>query len=154
MNTAITKFKPDQTFKLNLDDDDNFVTTIKLKDHQFDCIGKMACVVTTCVFDPGRANAFAYRDRKDIIGTWNQVTEEHVQKNATMLFGNRTFTVTSDNNKALDTPTTERGELTTGGGALTALGKSLIHRRFLLTIMAGQCLALVRENGCKTLQVH
>ena len=54
----------------------------------------------------------------DIIGTWNQVTEDHVQKNATMLFGNRTFVATSDDNKALRTPRTERGKLTANRGAL------------------------------------
>jgi hypothetical protein len=104
-------------------------------------------VATTCVFDTTDANSFAFGNRKDIIGTWNVITKEHVQKNATMLFGNRTFTVTSDNNKDLATPITTRGELTTGDNALTALGKSLLHRRFLSSIMAGQCLALWQANA-------
>ena len=90
----------------------------------------------------------------DIIGTWNQVTEDHIQKNATMLFGNWTFVATLDDNKALRTPRTEQGELTASGGALTLLGKSLIHRRFLSAILAGQCMALVGKDGRKALKVH
>ena len=111
-------------------------------------------MATTCVFDTADANFFTFGNRKDIIATWNVITKEHVQENATMLFGYRTFTITSDNNKDLATPITARGELTTGSNVLTALGKSLMHRRFLASIMVGQCLALIGEDGRKALKVH
>ena len=147
---AITKFKPERISS----DASDFATEIELKAQQFGYIGKTARVATTCVFSTTDANSFTFGDRKDIIGMWNVITEEHVQKNATMLFGNRTFTVTSDDNKDLSTPTTARGELTPNGTALTALGKSLMHRRFLSSIMAGQCLAMIGEDGRKALKVH
>ena len=154
MTAAIAKFEPERIFKINASDASNFATEIESKAQQFGYIGETARVATICVFSTTNANSFTFGDRKDIIGTWNVITEEHVQKNATMLFGNHTFTVTSDNNKDLSTPTTAFGELTTGGNALTALGKSLMHRRFLSSIMAGQCLAMIGEDGRKALKVH
>ena len=154
MTAAIAKFEPERIFKINASDASDFATKIESNAQQFGYIGKTARVATTCVFSTTDANSFTFGDRKDIIGTWNVITEEHVQKNATMLFGNRTFTVTSDDNKDLSTPTTARGELTPNGTALTALGKSLMHRRFLSSIMAGQCLAMIGEDGRKALKVH
>ena len=154
MNTAIVKFNPERTFKLNAKDADDFATTVESYAQQFGYIGKTARVATSCVFDPNNLNSFTFGDRMDIIGTWNQITEYHVQKNATMLFGNRTFVATSDDNKALATPTTEQGKLTASGGALTLLGKSLMHRRFLSAILAGQCMALIGKDGRKALKVH
>ena len=112
MNTAIVKFDLERTFKLNAEDADDFTTTVESYAQQFGYIGETARVATSCVFDPDDLNSSTFGDRMDIIGTWNQVTEDHVQKNATMLFGNWTFVATSDDNKALVTPTTEQGELT------------------------------------------
>ena len=154
MNTAIAKFNPKRTFKLNAEDADDFATIVESYAQQFGYIGETACVATSCVFDPDSANSFTFGDCMDIIGTWNQVTEDHVQKNTTMLFGNRTFVATSDDNKALATPTTEQGKLTTNRGALALLGKSLMHRRFLSAISAGQYMALIGKDGRKALKVH
>ena len=134
---AITKFEPDRIFKLNSSDASDFASEIESKARQFGYIGKMAHVATTCTFDADNSNTFTFGDRKDIICTWNKITEEHVQKNVTMLFGNHTFTVTSDDGKDLATSTTARGELTTGGNALTALS----------SIMAGQYLAQFTETS-------
>ena len=120
---AITKFEPERIFKINSTDASDFATELESKAQQFGYIGETARVATTCVFDVDNPNLFTYGNRKDIIGTWNTITEEHIQKNATMLFGNRTFEVTPDNSKDMSTPTIQRGELTTGGNALTALGK-------------------------------
>ena len=151
---AITKFEPERIFKINSSDASDFATEIESKAQQFGYIGETARVATTCVFDEDSPNTFTYGNRKDIIGTWNTITEDHIQRNATMLFGNRTFTVTSDDGKDLATPTIARGEITPGGNALTALGKQIMHRRFLSSIMAGQCLALIGEDGRKALKVH
>ena len=101
---AITKFDPDQIFKLNSSDASDFASEIESKAQQFGYIGKTARMATTCAFDPDNLNTFTFGNHKDIIGTWNKITDEHVKKNATMLFGNRTFTVTYDDDKDLATP--------------------------------------------------
>ena len=69
MNTAIAKFDPKRTFKLNADNADDFATTVESYAHQFGYIGETARVATSCVFDPTSVNSFTSRDRKNIIGT-------------------------------------------------------------------------------------
>ena len=80
MTVAITKFEPEPIFKINSSDASDFATEIKSKAQQFGYIGKTACVATTCVFDTTDPNTFTFGNCKDIIGTWNIITKEHVQK--------------------------------------------------------------------------
>jgi len=152
MNAAINNFKTDRTFALNPSDAESFANAVEMNAQKYGYIGETARVATTCTFAVADPNEFLFADKKNIIATWNQITGEDVQNNATMLFGDRTFTVTPDNNKDLVTPTADRVEITPHGANFTALRKVMMHQRFLSAILAAQYLAMIGKKRLQSTQ--
>ena len=153
LNGAITNFKPQREFKLEASDADAFANAIETQGHHYAFIGLTARVATECVIDAADPNNITFSERKDVVATWNVITEEVIQKNATMLFGNKTWAVTPDNSKDLMLPTAIRGELTQHAANLTAAGKQMMHKRFLSACLGHQCLQMIGEDGRKMLKV-
>ena len=152
MNAAITNFKYDETFSIDSKSAHAFAEAIEELGQRFAYNGLISRVPTGCDFDAADANIFTFRDKRDIISSWNVLTEEDIQKNATMTFGNRTFTVTPDANKDLVTPSQARGEVNAAN--LTIAGKKLMLQRFQSTILAAHCLKLVGKPGRDSLRIH
>ena len=122
-NAAINNFTPDQTFKLESKNATDYLNQISDLGQKFCYLGMTSRVPTECDIDAADANVITFREKKDIINTVDEVTFAHVQKNATMLWGNKTWAVTDD--KEISDPTTARGKLTAGGNTLTDNGKKL-----------------------------
>ena len=152
MNAAITNFKYDETFSIDSKSAHAFAEAIEELGQRFAYNGLISRVPTGCDFDAADANIFTFRDKRDIISSWNVLTEEDIQKNATMTFGNRTFTVTPDASKDLVTPSQARGEVNAAN--LTIAGKKLMLQRFQSTILAAHCLKLVGKPGRDSLRIH
>ena len=151
-NAAITNFKPDQTFELETKNANDYLSQISENGQSFCFLGLISRVPTECDIDAADANQITYREKRDIINTFDAITMDHVQKNATMLWGNKTWTTTDD--KEICDPTTARDELTTNGQALTATGKALLLKRFQSQILAAQCLKSLNADGRKALRVE
>ena len=152
MNAAITNFKYDETFSIDSKSAHAFAEAIEELGQRFAYNGLISRVPTECDFDAADANIFTFRNKKDIISSWNVLTEEDIQKNATMTFGNKTFTVTLDANKDLVSPSQARGEVNAAN--LTIAGKKLMLQRFHSTILAAHCLKLVGKPGRDSLRIH
>ena len=127
-NAAINNFKPDQTFKLESKYATDYLSQISELGQNFCYLGMTSRVPTECNIDATDPNVITFREKKDIINTIDEVTMIHVQKNATMLWGNKTWSDTAD--KEIVNPTTARGELTGNGNALTDAGMKLQLKHF------------------------
>ena len=151
-NSAITNFKPSESFALNPKNATDYLNALKDCGKQYCYLGMISRVPTDCDIDAGDANNITFRNRKDLINTFNEVTQAHIDKNATMLWGNKTWAITND--KEIATPSITRGELTAGGQALTPSGKALMLKRFQSEVMGEQALALLDAAGRKAVRVE
>ena len=151
-NAAINNFTPDRTFQLDQKNANDYLSQISDLGQNFCYLGMTSRVPTECDIDAADANVITFREKKDIINTFEEITSDHVQKNATMLWGNKTWAVTDD--KEIIDPSIARTELTAGGNALTADGKKLMLKRFQSQILAAQCLKSLDDAGRKALKVE
>jgi len=111
LNGAITNFKPQQEFKLEASDVDAFANTIETQGHHYTFIGLTARVLTECVINAADPKDITFSGCKDMVATWSVIMEETIQKNATMIFGNKTWIETPDNSKDLQLLSTVEASL-------------------------------------------
>ena len=134
MNAAITNFKYDETFMIDTKSAHVFTEAIEELGKRFAYSRLTSCVPTGCDFD---AADFIFCNKRDIISSWNVLTEEDIQKNATRTFGHKTFTITPDTNKELVISSLARGDVNAANLAIA--GKKLMLLRFQSTIMYPGC---------------
>ena len=84
---AISNFEPDKIFDLVLAQADNFVNALEEYSQIFGYNGSVARVPTECDIDPTDPDNITLRKKVDILTTWQTITDENVQKCATMLWG-------------------------------------------------------------------
>ena len=150
-SNALDRFEPD-TFALKTINATDYFNALKETGQRFCFTGMISRMPTACDIDAADANNITFRDRKDMIDSYGQVQMEHVQCFATMIWGNKTWTITAD--KEINDPTTARDELTAGGNALTAAGKKLMLQRFHNEILANCILKQLDPAGRKAIMVE
>ena len=133
---GLVRWKPDQEFALKPENSADFCNQIKAAGQQLCFLGMISRVPTECDIDPADANNITYRERKDMLETYGVVTDDHVQKLATMTWGDKSYTITAD--KEIQDPSHARQEMTLAGAALTNPGKKLLLTRFQ-NEMLGNC---------------
>ena len=151
-NAAINNFTPEQTFQLDPSNANDYLAQIAELGQNYCYLGMTSRVATECDIDATDPNTVTYREKKDIINTFDEVSMDAIQKNATMLWGVKNWTVTND--KEIQDPTTARGELTANGSALTADGKVLQLKRFQSQILAHHCFKSLDADDRKALKVE
>ena len=152
-DAAINNFKPERIFELTNDHAVDFVSLLEDYGHRYGYLGLTSHVATNCQIDPADPNNITLLDLQDILNSFGVVSGDHVERSATLLWGNKTWTITPKDQKNILVPTPARGELTPNGRALTDTGKSLMLRRFHSSILAAQTLAMIGELGRNSLRV-
>ena len=151
---AISNFEPDKIFNLTPTQADDFVNALEEYGQIFGYNGSVARVPTECDINAADPNDITFREKVDILTTWQVITDETVQKCATMLWGDKQWIHTANGNKEIQQPSFARGEVTQGGHNLTTPGKALILKRFHSTILASQVMKMIGPDGRKALKVH
>jgi hypothetical protein len=134
---AISNFEPDKIFDLVPAHADDFVDALEEYSQIFGYNGSIARVPTECDIDPTDPNNITIRKKVDILTTWQTITDENVQKCATMLWGEKQWAITANADKELRQPSFGRGEVTLGGESPHSCWQSfnpqtvpLYHSRF------------------------
>ena len=151
-NAAITNFKPEQTFALNAKNATDYLNALTDLAKQFCYAGMISRVPTECDIDVAHPNNITFREKKDLVNTFDKVKHIHIEKNATMLWGVKTWDVTND--KEIVVPSHARNEITQGGNSLTAEGKTLMLKRFHSEILGEQALMILDLAGRKAIRVE
>ncbi len=86
---AINNFEPDKTFNLTPTQADDFVNALVEYGQIYDYNGSVARVPTECNINATDPNDIAFREKVNILTTWQVITDETVQKCPTMLWGNK-----------------------------------------------------------------
>lgn len=121
-DSGLNKWQPDQTFALKPENCAEFLNQIRDAGQSLCFLGQLSRFATTCTINRDDPNniTYTYGGFTDMLETYGQVTQDHVQKSASMIWGDKSWTIVA--NKEIQNPTTARGELTVNGGALTAEG--------------------------------
>ena len=123
-NNAITNFKSEKVFALDLESSEAFTEHMVSLSKKFGYHGLINRVPTDCDIDGTNANLITYRDHKNFIDTWQEITEDIVERNSTQIWGDKSWTITDD--KQIAPISQARGEVETGvRGALNDAGKRI-----------------------------
>ena len=101
---VISNFDSDKIFDLVPAQADDFVNALEEYSQTFGYNGSVARVPTECDIDPTDPNNITLRKKVDILTTWQTITHENVQKCATMLWGDKQWAITANEEKELRQP--------------------------------------------------
>ena len=148
---AITRFKPTRKFRLRPDQGHEFVNDLESFAEQFAYLGHLRRVPTNATLnDPNDQTAITLSGHKNMLTTWNEISMDSLQRNSTLSWGNRTWTVTND--KSILELSAVRGEVT--NGRLNTEGKLIFQQRQKLAWLAHQVLSLIEDDDRKMLTVN
>ena len=153
-DSGLNKWQPDQTFSLKPENCSNFCNQIRDAGQTLCFLGMISRFPTQCTInrdDPANVT-YTYGEHRDMLETYGQVSQDHVQKSASMIWGDKSYTVVA--NKEIQNPTSARGELTVNGAALTANGKKLMLARFQRELLGNACLKSLDEAGRRAVMLE
>jgi len=151
-DSGLNRWQPEHVFELKPEFSADFCNQLKAAGQQLCFLGMISRMPTECDIDPADANNITYRERKDMLETYGVVTDDHVQKFASMTWGDKTWAVSAD--KEIEDPTHGRGEMTNNGAALTAAGKKLLLKRFQVEMLGNCVLKSLDTAGRKAVMLE
>jgi hypothetical protein len=138
---ATILFQPKQKFKLSPENSQAFCSQLTEYSEIYACYGHLKNIPTTRTI--AGDGTITFGDNKSILTSWNEITNDIVQKYATETWGAQDWTVTDD--KEIVALSAARGEVV--GNNLTVAGKSLFMKRKRSTWLAYQLLQMVDTNS-------
>ena len=146
---ATLEFKPKQQFDLIPEKAQIFTTDLTAYSEFYSYYGYLCSIATTRTVDPADNTIITFGDHKNILTSWNDIDSEIIQKNATELWGDESWTVTG--NKAIVPLSQARGQVT--GNNLTATGKKIFMQRKRSTWLAHQSLSMLIRTAREQIEV-
>ena len=122
VKSAVLLWKPQKLHGLNPEDSDDFVKEVTRTSKEFAYHGLLKRVPTTKTTAPGGTITFG--DYVTILTTYEAITNNIIQSNATECWGDKSWGRTDD--KQIVALTAACGELNTGGQNLTDAEKQLM----------------------------
>ena len=111
LNKQAVNIKPDETFELVPQSAEPFRLALQKLSKQFAYSGLLKRVPTTRTVTPNAADAtindIVFSDHKNILETWNEISEETIQNWATETWGDKSWTETTP--KDITSLSTARG---------------------------------------------
>ena len=144
--SAITNFKPVKQFALKSENAFDYCTALKNASIQFGYYGILTRIATDGtiaapadggVEDPTDVTLSNFTN---MLTSWDSVDSKSIQKNATMVWGNKTWTETDD--KEIVSLSAARGEVT-AGGKLNVVGQKIFMKRKKLIWLAHHAFELI-----------
>ena len=150
---ATIDFKPDAQYNLEPANSDILVDAIDRNSKHYAYNLIIARVPTQCVIAADDPMNITYDVRVNMLKDWNKTDFDTIQKNATMTWGNCSWTITAD--KQIVELSQERGEIDAGvRGGLNARGKKRFNMRWKSKILGHQLLALLDETSRRIIMVN
>ena len=143
---AITNFQPTNQYELKTENAFKYSSELKQLAIEFGYHGTITKVATTGTVDePAEGEeadpaSITLGDFKNLLTSWNDITPEAIQRNATVTWGDKTWTETR--NKETVPFSAERGELT-NAGRLKIEGKQKFMARRKLVWLAHHALSMI-----------
>ena len=155
--SAITNFKPVKQFALKSENAFDYCTALKNASIQFGYYGILTRIATDGtiaapadggVEDPTDVTLSNFTN---MLTSWDSVDSKSIQKNATMVWGNKTWTETDD--KEIVSLSVARGEVT-AGGKLNVVGQKIFMKRKKLIWLAHHVIELIIVNDRDMINVE
>ena len=143
---AITNFKPANQYALKTENAFNYASDLKQLAIEFGYHGTITKVATVgTVNEPDEGEeidpaSLTLGDFKNLLTSWNDITPEAIQNNATVTWGDKTWTETRE--KEIVPFSHERGELA-NAGRLTNEGKQKFMTRRKLVWLAHHAISMI-----------
>ena len=131
VKSAVLLWKPQKLHGLNPEDSDDFVKEVTRTSKEFAYHGLLKRVPTTKTTAPDGTVTFG--DHKNILTTYEAISDTVIQSNATECWGNKSWSRTDD--KQIVALTAARGEMTPNGRNFTDTGKQLMVNRYRMMIL-------------------